>query len=804
MKMPVFLRVGGFAAVMLMSALLRAQEPGAGQRAEVTRDLWVSAYPTEMEGSNGGSPRLKLKGIQEFFLVDLDAAPLKGRRVRKAQLHVRLQSKEHPLGRTTVSTMAEDWHEGNGTGYQKVVGASSFAWARTGEARWAKDAPDMTAVINGEGGSLWGFGEASAPDAEGWQVIPVAPEVVQARIDGKSFGFAVMDDVGSEYEREGNSFKYLPQLNRYVSSREDRLDSRPFFTLWLEDAYSGSTMVNAPAKAGAVQPVELPPLVADEGVDEALPVACRDEYGEPLKALRLHAAKGEAVGFMLSARPAEVQVVLPGVEVRLHALPLAGGVQDPLVPAGRKADGTGADAQALAAADTYVELRVPKSATAGGCTGSVSVAGRTVPLRLQVWNFTLPDRLSFLAQMNAYGLPGHVREYYRLAHEHRTVLNQLPYGWTGKMDEPQPVIGADERWDWRAYDEAFGPLLDGSAFEGLPRAGVPVDAWYLMLNENWPMKHDTHFRGGYWIEDAYDAGYWQEFRQSAAEVARHFEEKGWTEPMVEFYLNNKVYFKKDDWRKCTAAWVFDEPMQTQDFWALRRFGLEFWAAVEPWQKVRLCYRADISRPQWQRDLLDHCVNVEVVSGALRTWWPRVSRRAEQCGNLYYMYGSASAPGTPCWANVAWCVEAWALGADGVVPWNTIGDKASWQKPTETSLLYPTEQGPLPGVRLLSFRAGQQLVEYLTQYTALCGHSRAEVMAAVRALPGLTATLVKKSEADAGRSQFGERTHAALQSLRMRLGQWLDARAPLVRDRWHDPRPARAEFKKARQVDVVKP
>lgn len=766
----------------------------------MSRDLWVSSYPTEVEGNNGGSPRLKLKGIQEFFLVDLDPAVLKGRKVLKAWLHVRLISKEHPLQRTTVSSVTQEWTEGTGSSYQKLEGASSFSWARTGDLRWGQNEPDLTAVINGEGGSVWGFGDVTAPDADGWQVIPVAPEVVQARIEGRSYGFAVMDDVGSEYLREGNALTLSPNVNRYVSSREDRKDSRPFFTLLLGEG------VNPPATAqravdAPVAPVELPPLVEEEkAADTELPVACRDEYGEPLKALRFHAAKGEALGFMLAARLSEVRVELPGVEVKLYAMPQAGAVQDPLVPSGWDVGGTGVD---VSAADTYVELRVPKSAPAGECQGSIQVADRTAPLRLQVWNFTLPDRLSFLPQMNAYGLPGQVRDYYRLAHEHRTTLNQLPYGWTGKIDEPKPVIRKDGTWDWKAYDEAFGPLLDGTAFAGLPREGTPVEAWYLMLNENWPMNHEANFRGGYWIENAYDAAYWEEFRRAAAEVARHFEEKGWTEPMVEFFLNNKVYFKKDDWRKCSAAWVFDEPVHTQDFWALRRFGMEFWKSVEPWGKVRLCYRADISRPQWQRDLLDDCVNVEVVSGALRTWWPRVRRRAQQHGNLYYMYGSASAAGAGTWANAAWCVESWSLGADGVVPWNTIGDMASWQKPTETSVLYPTAQGPVPSLRLKSFLAGQQLVEYLAQFTAVSGHSRAEVIAAVRALPGLSAVLVKRSEADAGRSQFGTQTHEALKSLRLRLGCWLDSHAPAPRERWHDPRPPRPNFKEARKIEVLK-
>ena len=48
---------------LLCSSLCLAQsaEP---LRVEVSRDAWISAFPTEQEGNNGGSPKLKLKGTQ--------------------------------------------------------------------------------------------------------------------------------------------------------------------------------------------------------------------------------------------------------------------------------------------------------------------------------------------------------------------------------------------------------------------------------------------------------------------------------------------------------------------------------------------------------------------------------------------------------------------------------------------------------------------------------------------------------------------------------------------------------------------
>jgi hypothetical protein len=757
----------------------------AQQRVEVSRDLWISAYPKEVEGNNGGSHRLKLKGIQEFFLIDFDPALLRGKKIVKAQLHLRLSSPEAPLRRVTVSTISQDWTEGSGTSYQTTQGASCFTWRKTGEQRWGTNDPDITSVVCGEGGSTWGFGDASMPDQNGWQIIPIEPAVAQARLDGRSHGFFVIDDVGNEYTRDGNAVRFTNFVNRYVSSREDKREHRPYFSVWLADGAEDPPSV-AP-NAGEVGLAAFPEVPKINRVKPSLP--CRDGFGSPLESTHFFAAKGETIGFSVPGKP---KVDAPGLDVKLYSMPKVGGFYDPLVP-------SGFDAGVAESGETFIELRVPKHALAGLQSCTVHVNDVAMQFRVTVWNFTLPDALSFIPQMNAYGLPSHTRDYYRLAHEHRTVLNQLPYAWTGKVDEPAPKLGTDGRWDWARFDAEFGPLLDGSAFADLPRGAMPVDAYYLFLNENWPMKHDEHFKGGYWVEDAFDEAYWSEFRAMASEIAGHLESKGWTEPMFEFYLNNKVYFKKDDWRRCSAAWIFDEPVHTQDFWALRHYGREFWGAVANHQKVRLAYRADISRPQWQRDLLDHCVNTEVVSGVLRTYWPRVQRRARECGSLYYMYGGANAIGTPNVANAAWCIEAWSLGADGVVPWNTIGKADAWQTPDELSVLYPSAKGPVPSLRLKAFLAGQQLVEYLTQYCAVSGQSRETVMAALRATEGFRATSVKKNEEDAGKSRFGADTQAALETLRLRLGVYLDAKAPAARRRWHDPRPARPDLGKARQI-----
>src|SRR5207302_5484106 len=119
----------------------------------------------------------------------------------------------------------------------------------------------------------------------------------------------------------------------------------------------------------------------------------------------------------------------------------------------------------------HCEIDVPHNARAGEHQGTLVLrAGDrslAISLTLQVWDFTLPDFLSFLPEMNCYGLPANERDFYRLAHRHRTFLNRLPYTQNGAIQE-----GCAPKWDgktldWSGWDERFGPLLDGSAFADL-------------------------------------------------------------------------------------------------------------------------------------------------------------------------------------------------------------------------------------------------------------------------------------------------------------------------------------------------
>ncbi|MCU0710909.1 MAG: DUF4091 domain-containing protein [Pirellula sp.] len=771
-------------------------------RIDVTRDAWISAYSGEQEGNNGAAPRLKLKGIQEFFLIDFDALPYKGKRVSRAELRIKSANEDSAM-RVTVSTVMTEWNEGTGNGYSKESDGCSFLWAIAGKKRWGGDGTDVTSVTLGNGGSIWSFGDASQRDSEGWQRIPVSPEVMQSKLNGDSFGFLVMDDVGSEYRRDGNRFEYRLMPNRFFYSRDQNRASAPYFVVWFDETVSVSpepaSISLAPSsqdRSGKEQNSEAastkPSLgslsevfrAAKDSADgiastsKGMPIFNVD--GKQRARVLTGMARGETLSWVVDVPPGELQIDAPdGFEIDKFVLPKIENQLDPAIPINRwdpKTLGLAPDTQVLTAIDIYAT----KSLKPGDYKIGLKSSVESVSMTIRVWGFQLPDQLSFIPQMNCYGLPENERSFYELCHQHRTTLNSLRYGWTGKVSQDAvPRKKSDGTWDWSEWDRKWGPLFDGSAFANSRRGPVPIEAFYLPINENWPMDHEKHFQGGYWIENAYSQEYWNEFRGSVREFANHLEERNYRNTLFEFYLNNKVYFKEQRggrWDGCSAPWVFDEPVNTQDFWALRKFGIEFWKGVENVNGPRFGYRVDISRPQWQRDLLDGVSSVEVVSGALRQYQTRIVARAEEYNNLVYMYGAANSFDQSSVTNIAWCVETWARGANGVVPWQTMGTKESWKKLDPLSVIYPSDFGAIPSLRLKSFRDGQQLVEYLEAFRVSTGLSKREIGAMLLEEFGLIGQTVKLSEEDAGSVRFGPRELEQLGTLRWALGEYLDKHA----------------------------
>jgi hypothetical protein len=150
----------------------------------------------------------------------------------------------------------------------------------------------------------------------------------------------------------------------------------------------------------------------------------------------------------------------------------------------------------------------------------------------------------------------------------------------------------------------------------------------------------------------------------------------------------------------------------------------------------MVFRADISRPQWRRDSLDGLLDYHVVGGAAREYPRLVFDRKRAFGEIVLEYGSTNPVEGSNIQPVGWCLDAWSLGTDGIIPWQTVGKAASWERADELSLFYPgrgrgrngagpaeSSPGVIPSIRLKAYRRGQQDVEYLTLWALLCHEPR---------------------------------------------------------------------------------
>jgi len=919
--------VANVLAVALLTLAGAAPAGGGGGggdgpiRLPVTRDTWVSGVGPEADCNLGGAPKLKLKSYQEFTLIDVDPAPLKGRAVRGATLHVH-SAGEPRLKRVTVGTIGAEWVEGTAPTYEPQAGSSTFRRRRHPDTPWAAGAGDICGVILGNGGTTWRMADASPPDRDGWQQIPVDPAVVAARVAGVSHGFLVFDDTGSEWARDGEKFTAFPFPNRFVHSRDSNRTFAPYLTVlpgaadhappaapgavrpepgtadlpageawasWTTPADDGPAgtagffvrvdgkeapraLIPPPGPPGSRVRIHLRDLDLKPGAAVALEVRAADGAGnlgpaatarvavsarepralpppgpvppredaplpklggvtiaivdeldkarpdgtlipdQPAGYLRanhlwsskdrrvaLHAARNEFVAFQVlpigpaaDIRPALAFTGPDGGKLqtalgRYHPVPTPAGPRpDPIVPG---AGGGG---------PIHCEVYVPHDAHAGDHRGTLTLkAGEptlTVDVTLTVWDFTLPDTLSFLPEMNCYDLPADEGAFYRLAHRHRTVLNSVPYTQTGAIRD-----GCAPKWDpkartldWSAWDRRFGPYLDGSAFADLPRKGVPLDVFYLPIHENWPTPMAGNYNGDYWADRAFPESYRRDLVEVSRQFAAHLGAKGWGGTLFEGFLNNKVDFKARGWSRGSSPWLLDEPASFQDFWALRYFGAAFHEGVGQAPApapagAKLGFRCDISRPQWQRDSLDGVLDYNVVGAAMRPYNRLVMDRKAAQGQVVWEYGSPVAIDGPNAQPAAWCIDAWTLGADGVIPWQTIGTADSWHKADDLALFYPGRtpgEGPVPSARLKSYRRGQQDVEYLTLWARQAGEPPWAVGRRAREALRLdeaerhgTGAAVAE---DAGRIDYARLRPADLWALRVRLGRALAEAHPAPR------------------------
>ena len=276
----------------------------------------------------------------------------------------------------------------------------------------------------------------------------------------------------------------------------------------------------------------------------------------------------------------------------------------------------------------------PTTPTPGTHRGTLTLhagsQGLHLNVSLTVWDFTLPDRLSFLPEMNCYGLPENERAYYRMAHRHRTVLNRLPYNQNGAMQEGCARLDG-ERLDWSAWDRRFGPVLDGSAFADLPRGGARRVLLSPLARELAP-RHGGRATTATTGPTGPSGVVSPNVRGGHAADRRALPRKGLGRhpvprvPQQQGRLQEPRAGRAGRPPGCSTS----RPASRTSS-ALRYFARAFHEGVNQArlaggeaaaESPRMVFRADISRPQWRRDALDGLLDYHVVGSAMRTY-PRL-------------------------------------------------------------------------------------------------------------------------------------------------------------------------------------
>lgn len=531
--------------------------------------------------------------------------------------------------------------------------------------------------------------------------------------------------------------------------------------------------------------------------------------------IHLMGAAGEVMGFQLLLRgsdkaPVTIKVELnePGIRIDLQQavyVPANGRmIPDPLLPAPESIS-LSTDTDRAIVADFFL----PFDATPGLRNGRIIISdGRTIPLEIEVLPFALPRQATFFCEMNGYGLPDHVDQYYELqqiAYDHRVHANILHYSHNTaapgarksnldmrlrsgrrmdnkKYDNIQPN---DTGAFWEDFAEAFGPHLDGSLFKDGHRGPIAAPGFYLTFHESWPLNCRAYFNGN---PDAYQAfAATPEYARTYVNILQDFaqlaESKGWNQTGFQVYFNNKGSLAE----KTKAPWILDEPSGYWDYRALQFYGelTDRGRAIAP--QVKIDYRIDISRPEYCRGQLDQRNDLWIVSSwAFQNYRRLVTDRIERDDLKTWVYGTSNHVHEPNRNIQAWALDTWQHGGTGIVPWQTVDKSGIALKEADQLGLFIFDKDAAGetvirhSMRLKAYRDAQQLIEYLNLLQQKRGWSQDQMRRFVQHYANLDAEVSKTNEADAGTTAFGRLSASGLETLRMATATLLrkvDGRVP---------------------------
>ncbi|HHN46327.1 MAG TPA: hypothetical protein ENN09_02695 [Planctomycetes bacterium] len=459
-------------------------------------------------------------------------------------------------------------------------------------------------------------------------------------------------------------------------------------------------------------------------------------------------------------------------------------------------------------AGIYADLLVDKTAAPGVYTGEVAVLcgeeRASCPLAVVVRDVTLPDELSFVIEMNAYGHTNDLKvfhETFRLLHKHRLSYNALGYGHSRpgsfttpklNLDEKPDIPGRDARvTDWSEYDKYYGPLFSGEITRDLPRSGEPASHWYLPFHCGWPYrleKVNPHLWEGRaapsddeeaykeWvnqlalsdplIEEHFDE-HWRDANAAIArEFREHFREQGWTKTSMQVFNNHKYYFASGS----QSLWTMDEPQYARDYRALEtQYGI-VGDALEG-GGINAALRSDISRPQFAGDRMDRSLDLMVVSGAIELYPRMVEEMVMARGARLWWYGGGGETDSDPASYVALFLARWSGGCDGGMPvYTTFAGNNDWNYTDSLRVVRfaPTTNMPTASFRMKAYRRAQQDMELLNLLAAKEGFNRWRVRELAREEFPIRIVTVAKNPDDPGFATYEGLNVASVNRLREKV------------------------------------
>ena len=367
------------------------------------------------------------------------------------------------------------------------------------------------------------------------------------------------------------------------------------------------------------------------------------------------------------------------------------------------------------------------------------------------------------------------------------IVSSYHADWAPKVD------GQGRVTDWSAFDSNLGGMLDGSWFKENPRAGVPVPTLYLPLFEGWPLNFRDHYKPGNGvpvngkdekqklkhdtlalpIEEALDQTFKDAFANCVKDFVKHFKEKGWNRTVAECYLNNKPNYGY-------TMWTLDEPTTYLDWAALNCFG-ELWkkGVEDPevytlaWQqdlfakglsglkrdRATFLFRGDISRPMWQGSCSDGLMTIIYIGGVQFEMARLIRDLKVRAPAVLYAYGACNEPDRSNWESAAWCLKAYAVDSDGVLPWQSLAGPEALSKLNGEALIVDAGKlgHALASFRVHALRRGAQDCELLRLLQLKKGWSRAHIGLLVSQKVPLDASFKQKFSDDAAAVTFGSLT-----------------------------------------------